>query len=208
MAARHEYADYWLFGAPFAECRERSLSRRLRRGSTRELAPMVELHLDIADLVDKCRAALLEATPHAIPYIDVTDLRRNSLPLDLVASPINVYALWARAKGAGWELKYIGQRSSKKGWQRVGEHLFWKHPKTQSKLDNVLQSLLAGQELGVTGILVSPDSLRLAVEAELIRTTSGAGVLDWNKKGKSPDKGPKSSVRKFPSTPRTGRSCL
>jgi len=147
---------------------------------------MTDLYLDLADLVDKCRAALLDATPHAIQYGDVADLKQNYLPQGLVSSPINIYALWTRAQGADWSLKYIGQRSSKNGWRRVTEHLFWKHPKTQSKLDNVLQALLAGEELGVTGILVSPDSLRLTVEAELIRACSRAGGLPWNQKGKTP----------------------
>ena len=150
---------------------------------------MANLHLDLTDLIESCRTALLDNTPQLIEYKDVAELRNNSLPTELIVSPINVYALWTRAKGANWSLKYIGQRSVKKGWSRVGEHLFWKHPKTQSKLDQVLQALLAGEELGVTGILVTPDSLRLTVEAELISLSSKNGGLPWNQKGKRAGQG-------------------
>jgi hypothetical protein len=159
---------------------------------------MANLHLDLAELVEKCRAALLQSTPRLIAYTDIADLRNNSLPSDLVLSPINIYALWTRAEDGDWRVKYIGQRSIKKGWSRVCEHLFWKHPKTQSKLDQVLQALLAGEEIGVTGILVTPDSLRLAVEAELISYCSKDDGLPWNQKGKVPSKRSNSSSKPVP----------
>ena len=156
---------------------------------------MANLQLDLSDLIERCRSALLESIPRAIEYADVAELRNNSLPTDLILSPINIYALWTRSKGGTWSLKYIGQRSVKKGWSRVCEHLFWKHPKTQSKLDQVLQALLAGDEIGVTAILVTPDSLRLTVEAELISCCSRDGGLPWNQKGKLPGKGSNNSFK-------------
>ena len=151
---------------------------------------MTSFHLDLADLIEQCRDALLHSEPRVIAYADLSELRNNSLPTDLISSSINVYALWTRLPGSGWTLKYIGQRSKNNGWRRVGEHLFWKHPKTKSKLEHVAQSLLAGEDVGVTAILVEPDSLRLAVEAELISLSSCTeGSLPWNKKGKSFGKG-------------------
>ena len=157
------------------------------------------LSLDLTDLIEQCRAALLDSDPHVIAYADMTELRNNFLPTDLISLPINIYALWTRAQDANWTLKYIGQRSRKNGWRRVSEHLFWKHPKTQSKLDHVLQALLAGEELGVTAILVEPDSLRLAIEAELINLSSRAEAgLPWNIQGKVPGKGPNNSFKPKP----------
>ena len=91
---------------------------------------MVDLHLDLTDLVERRRASLLESAPHAVAYVDIQDLRSNELPSEMGASPVNIYALWTRAQGGDWSLKYIGQRTIREGWRRVREHLFWKHAKT------------------------------------------------------------------------------
>jgi hypothetical protein len=145
------------------------------------------LNIDISGLIADSEAALLDSTPVAIPYRDKVALKNNKLPASLVVSPINVYALWVRrSPDEGWEPMYIGQRSSKSGWGRVRQHLFSTPRGTQSKLAMVRAAINAGFELGVTSILLEPDSIRLAVEAELIfGNTASSTDLPWNGKGRN-----------------------
>jgi hypothetical protein len=127
------------------------------------------------------------SAPTQVRYVDMENPRNNSLPADLLLNPINIYALWTkRCDHDAWELRYIGQRSVRTGWRRVSEHLFWKHHRTQSKLDEVLNEVRGGSIIGVTGIRVEPDSLRLAIEEELIGWCSLQETFGslWNKKGR------------------------
>jgi hypothetical protein len=148
---------------------------------------MSDLSLDLSALIERCRAALIDSAPTLISHSDLNNLRNNRLPESLITTPINVYALWSRKIGVeAWELQYIGQRTSKQGWRRVCEHLFHVYEGTESKLKRVRQALHEGQEIGVTGILVEPDSLRLTIEDELIAIiTRTKGALPWNKKSRS-----------------------
>lgn len=148
---------------------------------------MSELQADLSDLLRRCKVALLEAEPIAVTYSDLNDLRNNQLPKPLGTSPINLYAIWCRQKSSiAWTLQYIGQRSSNHGWARVRQHLFHTPAGTQSKFDLVREALMSGQEVGITGVLVDPDFLRLSLEDELIRqATRQVGTLPWNKRSRS-----------------------
>lgn len=152
---------------------------------------MSELQADLSDLLQRCKVALLDAEPTTVTYSDLDDLRKNQLPDSLGTSPINLYAIWCRQKcSAAWTLQYIGQRSSNYGWARVRQHLFHTPAGTQSKLELVREALISDQEIGITGILVEPDSLRLSLEDELIRqATRQVGTLPWNKKSRSRARG-------------------
>ncbi len=147
---------------------------------------MSRLHLNLTDFIERCRVALLDTSPTAVDHADLIDLRKNQLPDTLRKNSINIYALWTRKKSTSeWTLKYIGQRTTTACWRRVSEHLFHVYHGTESKLERVREALRNGHEIGVTAILVEPDSLRLTVEDELIRLSSrDAGSLPWNRKSR------------------------
>ena len=147
---------------------------------------MLPLQVDISSMIAAAQDRLVKSEPYVIEYADKLALKNNKLPPSLAVNPINIYALWKREQGKTWELMYIGQRSFESGWPRVREHLFHKHPKTQSKLAKVRIALESGAEIGVTGILVQPDSMRLAIEEELIcRNSQSAQHLVWNLKARA-----------------------
>jgi len=148
---------------------------------------MNPLHFDLTDLLERCRTALLDAEPTPVAHNDLKDLRNNRLPETLRSRSINVYAIWARKRGtSSWTAKYIGQRTARSCWARVCEHLFHVHAQTESKLEQVRAALHDGFEIGVTGILVEPDSLRLTIEDELIRVGSREPeALAWNTRSRA-----------------------
>lgn len=145
------------------------------------------LQVDISALIKSAQEQLIETTPHTIDHADKADLAANKLPASLKAQPINIYALWKRAGASGkWELMYIGERKKNAGWYRIGQHLFFTPKGTQSKLGQVRAAIESGAQMGVTAILVEPDSMRLAIEEELIsRNSTTAGQLPWNQKGRA-----------------------
>ncbi|WP_143599106.1 hypothetical protein [Variovorax boronicumulans] len=148
---------------------------------------MDALHIDISALIAAAQKRLLESAPVLIDYADRTALEKNQLPPLLGKSQINVYALWKRANSEEkWELMYIGQRSRQSGWSRVAQHLFSTPQGTQSKLQEVRAAIEAGAQIGVTGILIEPDSMRLSIEEELIsRNSSSDSHLLWNRKARA-----------------------
>lgn len=150
---------------------------------------MDALRTDISELITASQERLLESVPTLIDYVDKSALKNNKLPPVLGQSPINVYALWKRSVADGeWELMYIGQRSHRSGWSRVAQHLFSTPQGTQSKLEEVRAAIESGAQIGVTAILIEPDSMRLSVEEELInRNSSSDGHLLWNRKSRAKD---------------------
>ncbi len=138
-------------------------------------------------MIAKAQVLLLASVPCPIDYADRVTLEKNQLPQSLGKTSINVYALWKRLESKDeWELMYIGQRSHKFGWQRVEQHLFSTPRGTQSKLREVRAAVEAGALIGVTAILVEPDSMRLSVEEELIKGNSSSdGHLLWNRKARA-----------------------
>jgi hypothetical protein len=148
---------------------------------------MDALRIDISPLIAAAQDLLLSAVPIPIDYVDQKALENNELPSSLGKSPINIYALWKRTgPDRDWELMYIGQRSHRSGWSRVQQHLFSTPQGTQSKLREVRAAIEAGAQMGVTAILVGPDSMRLSIEEELInRNSTSDGHLLWNRKARA-----------------------
>ncbi len=148
---------------------------------------MSALQIEINSLVAACQTALLSGTPHTISYTDKLALQNNQLPSTIDRSPINVYALWTRRDPSeDWTVMYIGQRSFRSGWARVCQHLFSTPQGTQSKLNEVRRVIASGAEIAVTAIRVEPDSMRLAVEEELIsRNSLSPDHLIWNQKARA-----------------------
>lgn len=148
---------------------------------------MDALRIDISALIASAQERLLGSVPCPIDYVDKEALEKNKLPSSLRKTPINVYALWKRiGSEERWELMYIGQRSHKAGWSRVAQHLFSTPLGTQSKLQEVRAAIESGAQIGVTAILVEPDSMRLSVEEELInRNSTSDGHLLWNRKARA-----------------------
>lgn len=146
---------------------------------------MKSLRLDISSLISQAQAALLGSTPLLVSHHDVEDLASNNHPEEIVGLTFNIYALWSRRTPKSmWTLMYIGERHSHSGLERLGEHLFKVGKGTKSKLEEVRRVLREGAQMGVTVILVEPESMRLAIEEELLQRNSlYIGQLPWNKKG-------------------------
>ncbi|UWE16089.1 hypothetical protein [Herbaspirillum huttiense] len=151
---------------------------------------MNELKVDITQLIERCEEALLRGEKTLVIYRDRENLKNNVLPAEIQPVRVNIYALWGRVNAdAPWQLMYIGQRQLVSGWARVKQHLFHKHADTQSKIDQVRGWLKKNGEIAVSAILVAPDSMRLAIEEELIKRNSvDPTQLTWNKKGKGKKK--------------------
>lgn len=148
---------------------------------------MNSLGIDIDALVQLSQTALLESAPVPISYIDKLKLKNNSLPEILGKNLINIYALWMRTSSVdNWVPMYIGQRTRNDGWSRVKQHLFHTPSGTWSKIKEVTKFIEAGYDIGVTFINVTPDSMRLTLEDELIfHNTSSSTALPWNDKSRN-----------------------
>jgi hypothetical protein len=146
---------------------------------------LTTLTIDLSPLIEQCQVQLLAATPIEIAYADRDNLANNELPELIDRDPINIYAIWILQSGKAWKPMYIGQRQLSSGWSRVRQHLFSTPSGTQSKLEKVREVLSRGYSIGVTKIAVRPDSMRLAIEEELIfRNTPLNTDLPWNEKAR------------------------
>lgn len=148
---------------------------------------MKNLEINIDVLVQLSQTALLKSTPVPISYIDKLELKNNVLPEIIGKNPINIYALWMRKSSVDeWVPMYIGQRTSNDGWSRVKQHLFHTPEGTWSKIKEVTKFIETGFDIGVTFINVTPDSMRLTLEDELIfHNTSSNTALPWNDKARN-----------------------
>jgi len=146
---------------------------------------MTPIRLDIQSLVERAQKELIETPPIPVTHDDAQDLARNTHPEAILGRAFNVYALWSRTHfDAPWTLMYIGERHSSACLSRLRDHLFKVGSGTKSKLEEVRKVVRAGAQMGVTVILVQPESLRLAVEEELLMQNSRfVGQLPWNKQG-------------------------
>lgn len=146
---------------------------------------MKTLQGSIDALITDAQAEIIHARPIEVTHHNVEDLAKNKHPNEIVGKKFNLYALWSRRSSEqDWQLMYIGERHSASGVARLSQHLFKVPSGTQSKLAEVRAVLRAGGQMGVTAALVQPESIRLAIEEELLQRNSlHIGQLPWNKKG-------------------------
>lgn len=146
---------------------------------------MTPIDLDIRSLVERAQHELIKAVPIPVTHHDVENLASSAHPEAVLGRTFNLYALGSRkGRESPWTLMYIGERHSSAGLSRLRDHLFKVSSGTQSKLQEVREVVRAGGQMGVTLILVRPESLRLTVEEELLLLNSRyVGQLPWNKKG-------------------------
>ena len=149
------------------------------------------IHLDIAAIIVQAETALLKAPPVEIWFNNRENLAESEVANSAIFdrfrdAGLNIYALWVRSnKNAPWILMYIGQSRASQSLERLKQHLFRVPEKTESKLAKVREEVAKGCHVGITAILVTPDSLRLCLEAELIfRNTTTATASPWNRKGR------------------------
>lgn len=152
---------------------------------------MKSISFDIASGVREASKFLIEtSTPTVIEYVDLVDLAKNQLPNGLTDA-VNIYSIWCRQRTSDkWRLMYIGQRVRASGWNRIREHLFKVGKGTASKLERVREEVCErNAQIGITWIHVEPESMRLAVEDELLRMHSTyINDLPWNTRGTVPPK--------------------
>lgn len=96
----------------------------------------------------------------------------------LVNNGANIYALWVKRAKGRWELKYIGQRKESGIRERLCQHLFSKHKKTGSQLENIIREVGENHKIGVSCIRVVPDAMRSSVEEGLISEHKDSPL--WN----------------------------
>lgn len=151
--------------------------------------------ISFEDFETKVQAAnerLLSRFPMSIRYENSDNLRENSsLNESALTQEIdngrNIYAIWARENASSdWTVMYIGQRSMPACKDRIKQHLFHTPSGTQSKLLEVKNLVQQGYEIGLSTVLVNPDSMRLSVEDKLIYTnTPDTDALPWNNKSRN-----------------------
>jgi len=143
---------------------------------------------EFGKLLDQCGRLLLnENNIKEIMYL--SKLRRiekrmraarkdnHSVIDDLLKDGANLYAIWVCKVGSKkWVLKYIGQRKDHYIRERLGQHLFHRHPRTWSQLGRVAQELQAGSRIGVSVLRVLPDELRSSIEEGLTKRNTNL----WN----------------------------
>lgn len=157
-------------------------SRPSQSDHTRSAPPL----MGFSAHVDHCEALLFGGQVFPFTYPD--ECRRgewdrakitavNEVLLSTLRWSGNVYALFARSRSTKgqWELRYIGESKSESLRDRIRGHLIAKHHKTQSQLTKVQQAVRAGDEIGFSFVLTGTESLRLAVEEELINRSIELG---------------------------------
>ncbi|HIP28554.1 MAG TPA: hypothetical protein EYG82_05200 [Sulfurovum sp.] len=102
---------------------------------------------------------------------DLKILNSNALP----KNDANIYAIFIDNI-----LVYIGQTKSSLNSTRLTNHLFYKHPKTGSKLDKIKLCVKNNNSISTSYIAVKPESLRHYIEDELITKYTP----EWNIQGK------------------------
>lgn len=143
-------------------------------------------------LVSDANTALLGRAPTAIAYTNTDDFSANAVLNEAVIAQevgagANIYAVWSRDGDANpWRAMYIGQRTQQFVVERIKQHLFKAPNGTQSKIEQVKQLVLDGQQIGITAVLITPDPVRLSVEDQLIyRNTNNQTELPWNNKSRN-----------------------
>ena len=136
--------------------------------------------IDLNPLLRDLQTELLGTSPIVVNYE-----ANNPNTFDSILGSFNLYAIWVNANRKDWRPMYVGQRKRQFALQRLRQHLFKCPSATASKLHFVTAERNKGHIIGVTHALVDPDSLRLAIEEEIIyRNTRQVDDLPWNDKGR------------------------
>lgn len=94
----------------------------------------------------------------------------------------NLYALFSSPKKSKtFSLRYIGKTTRKLARQRVWNHLIKKDDRTGAALDKVKAHVMSGGSIKIAWVRVDRESLRNALEEELIHRHTEA---DWNRNGR------------------------
>lgn len=108
--------------------------------------------------------------------------QQNNNLLSNLRNRANLYAIYRRTSENGkWEPVYVGERKSEGMRERITQHLIDKDEGTGSKLKEVKETVRRGGRIGVSFLLVKPESLRLCVEEYIIDNTKS---LIWNVHGR------------------------
>ncbi len=103
--------------------------------------------------------------------------QKKSIPKD-VPKESGIYAIWVDNVA-----KYVGEAKNLRA--RLRAHLIYRSDKTGSKLENVKEANVNGSKISVSFMHVEPDSIRLAVEDNLIGRLRDSKTttydLEWNR---------------------------
>lgn len=144
------------------------------------------------ELINNCENQLLNVVPKEFKYPKIEDkniqdfnsyspkiLKENKELLDKLNNQANVYAIHIKeTENSNWKVVYIGQRKSKNLRSRIVQHLVKKSSSTGSKLNEIINIVKEGGNIGISFILVKPEPLRMYVEETLIQRHSEN--LNWN----------------------------
>lgn len=114
------------------------------------------------------------------------DIRQaNESILSQIAGRAGVYAILAAKKNKDWDLKYIGQTTSKSSKNRICSHLVWRNKETKSgkftgsKFDEIQAAVRWKKDIALSFVEIHPATLRQYVESYLIQKKQP----EWNFQG-------------------------
>ena len=143
---------------------------------------------ELCDLVYRAKEELLSEPRYCVAYPDGSGPANWNVPetdaingdrLKCLSGQGNVYAIFV-GECEQWTAKYVGQRKSGKLRERMRQHLVKKSEGTGSQLPKVQRAVADGKKIGISYVLIKPESLRHYVE-EVIIATRANGELSWNK---------------------------
>ncbi len=104
----------------------------------------------------------------------------NDKLLNSIHKKAGVYGIFTRkSPKSKWVVKYIGHTTYAK--QRIANHLFTKHERTDAKLPEVKSAIKNGQDIGISFVEIKPAELRRYVEMMIIAHLQP----DWCRHGRS-----------------------
>jgi hypothetical protein len=106
----------------------------------------------------------------------------NESILSQIAGRAGVYAILAAKKDGEWNLKYIGQTTSKSSKTRICSHLVWRNKETKSgkftgsKFDEIQAAVRWNKDIALSFVEIRPAALRHYVESYMIQKRQP----EWN----------------------------
>lgn len=156
--------------------------------------PILSGPIELDDFVRRCADELFNREPYTFIFPEdcflgkwpVDEIRnKNKNFLATLREKANIYAIFVRDRGSKslWQRMYVGERKSSFMRDRMREHLIKKNDQTGSVLNKIKMAISSNKEVGLSFINVKPDSLRLFVEEEIIKTSRTETELSWNTHG-------------------------